>query len=157
MTREDKCLLAIEKGFTYNPETGKVYGIRGKECINLRKDGYGLMIFQIDKKRYNLLTHHFAWYYIYKNCHFEQLDHINGIRNDNRIKNLRTVNSQQNHFNRHFTKNDIRVKGFTYIIKKNKFRSSITINKKFIYLGYFDTEQEARDAYLKAKEKYHVI
>jgi hypothetical protein len=156
MTREEKCLLAIEKGFTYNPQTGKIYGIRGS-IINckLHKAGYIHFTIRLNKKEYKLLGHHFAWYWVYKNCDFEQLDHINGIRNDNRIENLRIVSNQQNNFNRHFSKGDKKVKGYHKYY--NKFIAQIGVDNKYKYLGLFNTEQEAREAYLKAKEKYHVI
>ena len=37
---------------------------------------------------------------------------------------------------------------------KNKFKSSVCINKRSIYLGTFNTPEEAHAAYLKAKEEY---
>jgi hypothetical protein len=148
MTREEKCLLAIEKGFTYNPETGKIYGIHNKE-IERNINGYIQFLVKHNEKLYKIYAHHFAWYWVYKNCNFEQIDHINFVKNDNRIKNLRTVNNQQNHFNRP------NVKGFTKCGKK--YYSHIKFNGKSIHIGTYETEQEAREAYLKAKEKYHVI
>lgn len=77
------------------------------------------------------------------------LDHINGIRDDNRVENLRIVSHQQNSFNR---KN---VKGFT--IRNKKYVAEIQLNRTSIHLGSFDTEHEARNAYLQAKLKYHII
>lgn len=155
MTREEKCLLAIEKGFTYNPETGKIYGIRGKQVLKKHIDGYIQISFKLNKKKYYLLGHHFAWYCTYNTNNFEQLDHINGIRYDNRIQNLREVSNKQNCFNRNFSKKNIGVKG--YFKLGNKYRASISNNSKTIHIGVYNTEQEAREAYLKAKEKYHVI
>lgn len=35
MTREEKCKLAIEKGFTYDEITGKVFSPYNKEPISL--------------------------------------------------------------------------------------------------------------------------
>jgi hypothetical protein len=151
MTREEKCLLAIERGFTYNPETGKVYNRYSKELINKHSAGYIDISIKLNKKTYHLLAHHFAWYWIYKTTDFEQLDHINGIRKDNRIKNLRSVTCQKNHFNRS------NVKGFTFYKRDKIFIAQICVNDKRIILGRFITEEEAREAYLKAKEKYHVI
>jgi hypothetical protein len=158
MTREEKCLLAIERGFTYNPETGKIYGVRGKEITTKRQDGYIAISIRIKKNIIQLLAHHFAWYYVFNIVNIKkEIDHINGIRDDNRIENLRLVTRQENHFNRHFysgekIKGYINVKGF-----KKEYRANIGVNGNTIYLGSFHTEQEAREAYLKAKEKYHVI
>jgi hypothetical protein len=77
------------------------------------------------------------------------LDHINGIRDDNRVENLRIVSNQQNCFNR---KN---VKG--YYIRNGKYVAEIMINRLSIPLGTFDKEYDARNAYLQAKQKYHII
>ena len=79
------------------------------------------------------------------------VDHINGKTIDNDIKNLRLVNLQQNNLNK------TKAKGYHFNKENSKWRSIISANKKRIHLGYFDTEEEAREAYLRAKEIYHVI
>jgi hypothetical protein len=150
MTREEKCKLAIERGYTYNPETGEVYNRYGKVSKSIHKTGYIYIGITLNKKAYNLKSHHFAWYCVYKEC-VEEIDHINGIRNDNRIFNLRSVTHQQNNWNR------VNAKGYTWNKTVNKWHSQITLNYKKIYLGCFDTKQEARNAYLQAKEKHHII
>ena len=80
-----------------------------------------------------------------------QIDHINHIRDDNRIENLRLVTCQQNHFNRSG------VKGFNWDNKRNKWRSYIYLDGKMINLGRSDCMLEARAKYLRAKAKYHII
>lgn len=149
MTREEKCLLAIEKGYTYNPETGEVFSRFGR-LIKSKSYGYILLIFQKNNKRYNLKCHQFAWYCIYKEC-VNEIDHINGIRNDNRIINLRSVSHQQNIWNQ------TKAKGYYWYKRDNKWQSQIKFNGKQICLGRYNTEEEARNAYLQAKEKYHII
>lgn len=149
MTREEKCQLAIEKGFTYNPETGKIYGIKGKEINNLTNGYIRILLYDNNKKIY-LKGHHFAWYWVNKEC-LEFLDHINGIRNDNHICNLRGVTHQQNMWNK------TKAKGYSWYKKSNKWRVKISFNNKKIHIGYFDNEEDARAAYLEAKEKYHKI
>ncbi len=150
MTRLDRIKLAIQKGFTYNEITGKIYGIRGKE-ITKKNDGYiSIILRDLDNKQYLLLGHQFA-YYIKYNKIVEQIDHIDGNRLNNRIDNLREVTNQQNSFNRHNTK------GYYFNKRDNNFRAQIKLNNKNIYLGSFDTEKEARQAYLDVKNKYHII
>jgi hypothetical protein len=46
-------------------------------------------------------------------------------------------------------------KGYTK--RKNKWIAQIKLDYKNIYLGSYNTEEEARQAYLLAKEKYHII
>ncbi len=150
MTREEKCRLAIEKGYTYNPETGKMYGPRREEIIGKIKSGYIQIKLWIDNKKYNLFAHQFAWYLVHREC-VKQIDHINGIRDDNRICNLRAVTNQQNSFNR------TKAKGYSWDKARNKWVTQIHINGKKIYLGRFDSEEDARTAYLQAKEIYHII
>ncbi len=50
MTRLARCKFLKEKGYTYNPETGKVFGIRGKELKKKDKDGYFIIGFHFNKK-----------------------------------------------------------------------------------------------------------
>jgi hypothetical protein len=151
MTREEKCELAIEKGYTYDQETGKIYSRFNKEITSKFKTGYHFFILiDKNKKRHQLLAHIFGWYCINKEC-VEQIDHINGIKDDNRILNLRSVNNQQNHFNR------ITAKGYYWNKRVDKWQCQIMLNNKSIHLGYFEKEEDARAAYLEAKEKYHTI
>jgi hypothetical protein len=148
MTREEKCKIAISLGIKYEKETGKVFGIRGKE-IKCKNDGYIQIGICHNNKHFFLKAHQFGYYCVYNKI-VEQIDHKNGIRDDNRITNLRSVTHQENQFNR------IGVKGYTYNKKRNKYQSQIWYNNKSIYLGRFDTEEEAREVYLKAKNKYHI-
>jgi len=141
MERIEKCKVLESKGYTYNPETGQIFGIRGKEIKNKNKWGYIYLMG-------NLFAHHFAWYMTYGNVDFNELDHINRIKNDNRIFNLRIVTTQQNQFNKDS-------KGYYWDKTNNKWLSQIGIDGKVIHLGRFTTEQEARESYLNAKKKYH--
>jgi hypothetical protein len=149
MTRKERCELAIEKGFTYNPKTGEILFKNEKKFI-YNHSGYSILYLYLGNNKFQLRGHHFAWYYMYKEC-VEEIDHINGIRDDNRIINLRSVTRQQNQWNRKTAK------GYYLDKKTNKFNSQIYLNRKRIRLGYFDTEEEARNAYVNAKEKYHII
>jgi hypothetical protein len=146
MTRQEKCKIALELGYTYNPITGQILGSRGFEVGHLRKEGYiGLYTPQFK----HLQAHHFAWYYVYGNVDFEQLDHINQIKTDNRIDNLRIATHQLNQMNRTF-------KGYWFDKTRNKYKTSIMVNHKSMYQGYFNTEEEAKKKYLELKKLYHL-
>jgi len=80
----------------------------------------------------------------------KSIDHIDRNKLNNNLNNLRIVSHQENMFNTN-------AKGYEFDKRINRYASYITLNSKKIHLGYFDTEEEARNAYLKAKEKYHVI
>ena len=151
MTREERCKLAIERGFTYNSKTGKIL-YNGKNNYIYIHNGYLELYLYKDRKKNTLRAHQFAWYWVNKEC-VEEIDHINGIRDDNRICNLRSVTRQQNQWNR------TTAKGYYKQTYKDSiyYRSQIYVNTKRIHLGSFSTEQEAKQAYLNAKEKYHII
>jgi hypothetical protein len=150
MTREERCELAIEKGYTYNTETGLIYNRFGNVYNRKHSRNYIMIAIYHENKQYIILGHQFAWYYVNKEC-VECLDHINGIAYDNRICNLRSITPQKNCFNQ---KN---AKGYCWNKNAKKWQSQIGINKKSIFLGYFNTELEAKNAYLLAKQKYHII
>jgi len=80
----------------------------------------------------------------------QQIDHIDRNRNNNQVSNLRVVSSQENHFNTN-------AKGYYWFKRDKKWKAQIKINSKQIHLGLFDNEEDARLAYIEAKEKYHVI
>ena len=141
--------MAIEKGFTYNPETGKVFGIKGKEIICKRLD-YIILQITFNGKKYVLNAHQFAWYWVNKECVIE-IDHRNGVKVDNKISNLRSITHQKNNWNR------VNAKGYYYNKKYKKYHASIGFNGKIIHLGSFEKEEEARAVYLDAKKKYHII
>ena len=146
MIRLDKCKLAKKLGYIYNPDTGDVIGLRGKP-LKTKNNGY-LEITGYKNNRLRLLCHTFAWWWV-NGTTPNYIDHINMVKTDNRICNLRSVTNQQNCFNR------TNAKGYTWNKRHSKWMSKIKVNSKTINLGYYNTEQEARNAYLAAKEIYH--
>lgn len=87
------------------------------------------------------------------------VDHINGNSLDNRRSNLRLATTQQNGCNRAMSRNNTSgYKGVTLCTGKwspGKWKSTIKVNMKEIYLGVFRTKQEAHEAYQAASVKYH--
>jgi hypothetical protein len=81
-----------------------------------------------------------------------QIDHIDRDRSNDRIENLRDVTSSQNKWN---TKKYDNAKGCHWIKSRRKWHAQIRINGKQTFLGYHDTEAEARTAYLAARIEYH--
>ena len=142
--------MFVEKGFTYNPETGDIFNHNNKIVDKVGKTGYINCFYCENNKNYNCKSHRLAWYIMTGEI-AEQVDHINGIRTDNRFVNLRNVSNQKNSFNRK------KVKGYYWRKDIMKYRSYIKLNYKQIHIGYFDTEEEARQAYLNAKKEYHII
>ena len=116
----------------------------------LKKNGYIQIVF--NKKSY--LAHRLI--YILHNGNIPKfIDHINGIRNDNRIENLRGCTQHQNLLNRKgFGKS--KYKGvYAYGKKTIKYKSQIMLDAKLIYLGSYKTEEEAAKSYNEAAIKLH--
>lgn len=147
--REKWIKCAIEMGYTCNPETGDVFGLRGN-ALNAKNVGYKIMNVKNEGKLRFIFHHQFIWYYV-NNEVVDCIDHINGDKLDNRICNLRSVTQQKNCFNK---KN---IKGFHFRPKLNKWHCQINSCGKKIYLGLYNTKEEAHQTYLDAKKIYHVI
>jgi hypothetical protein len=76
------------------------------------------------------------------------VDHINKDKLDNRLENLRMVTKAQNNKNRDSYKDSSsKYKGVYFDKNNNKWKASITINYKQIYIGRYQTELEAAQAY----------
>ena len=78
-----------------------------------------------------------------------EIDHIDNDKSNNNIENLRIVNHSENN------QNKLSTKGYTWDKRDNKYKAQIKVNKKHHNLGCYDTAEEARDAYLIGKAKYH--
>lgn len=78
----------------------------------------------------------------------DYIDHINGDRSDNRIENLRDITNQQNSCNRKGVDGTSSIyKGVTWNRSLSKWQASIHHNYKNIYIGLFDCEIAAANAY----------
>ena len=78
----------------------------------------------------------------------KDVDHINRIRHDNRFENLRYVTRNENEWNTSIVEN---AKGYSWHKERNKWQARICINGKLKNLGYFEKEEDARQAYLDAR------
>jgi hypothetical protein len=86
-----------------------------------------------------------------------QIDHINGIKHDNRKCNLRLATNTQNQRNTFKRKRETssKYKGVHWRKDMGKWASRIAYEGKRIYLGYYDDETEAAEAYnMKALELF---
>lgn len=83
----------------------------------------------------------------------KSLDHKNGDGHDNRISNLRKATIQQQ--NQNTAPYGIYPKGVSYIKDRSKFKSQIKDpNGKRIFLGYFDSADDAASAYRRKAEEF---
>ena len=155
MTREEKCKLFESKGYTYNPETGEIFGVRGKPVSRITDDGYNYLGLRLNKKLIQLLGHHFAWWNHYGEIHEDNvlvIDHWDQDKTNNKISNLRLTTQTENLLN---SSRADKTKGYTFCKRTGKWKATISYKRKSILLGYFDTGEEARQAYLDALKIYY--
>ncbi len=100
-------------------------------------------------------AHRVIWALIYGKQPEHGIDHINGIPDDNRLENLRDVPQAINVQNTHRKRKDSGLDYAGVYKYRNKFGSHIHIDGYRKYLGLFENQEEAHQAYLDAKRKYH--
>lgn len=94
------------------------------------------------------LAHRLAWYFVHGKWPDKQIDHINGIKTDNRISNLRLATHSQNVRNRPAYKNTASGrKGVYWHSQNKKWQALIVINGRNKSLGLFEDKEEASRAY----------
>lgn len=146
----------------YDPETGifiwrvsrggKV--IAGSTAGLVQRNGY--VYIRVDRRRY--LAHRLAWLYIHGKFPSDQIDHINRVRTDNRISNLRAATNAENTQNRSKrSDNTSGVIGVYWDNKRQKWRAQIRLNGHNIFLGSYQTVEEAAAARAAAKATYHTF
>jgi len=149
LTLQEKLEFFKEKGWTYDAETGNIYSHKNALITGKHTTGYLQCNVYYYKKLINVYAHQLA-YYLYTGKVPTTIDHINQCITDNRICNLREVTKQENTFNS-------KSKGYSYDKHAKKYKAYIKINNKLIHLGYYECEQDARQAYLNGKKIHHVI
>ena len=145
----------------FDYKDGGLYWRVQRPCIEIgQRAGYtgnsGYRIININRKNYR--EHRLVWLWHYGTMPLNQLDHINRIRNDNRIENLRECTTKENHQNRSIgTNNTSGHIGVSWDKKPNKWKAHITVDGKSSHLGYFERLEDAVAARLNAQKLYHTF
>ena len=133
-----------ETGFLTRKKTLKYNAKAGDTLKTINSMGY--VTLSVAGKRY--LAHRLIWLYVYGAWPKHEIDHINGIRHDNRISNLRDVSHQANINNLKIDKrNKYGCKGISFHKKAQKFAVDFVRFGTRHYLGLFDTLEAAKSAY----------
>jgi len=147
------------KRLTYDPETGDfrwlVAPYRHPKLLGAvaGTPQYGYTIIRIARRGYK--AHRLAWLYMYGEVPHE-IDHINCVRSDNRISNLRVCTKAGNSQNTRKRPNMTSTyKGVSLRRLTGKWKAGIDVSGRRIYLGYYDTEEAAHAAYCEAAQKHH--
>lgn len=122
---------------------------------SINQDGY----FVGKINNITLLSHRVIWAMMTGNNPSCQIDHINGVRSDNRFHNLRDVSHYDNHRNlRRSSNNKSGITGVYWSERTQKWVAQIQVNGKQKNLGYFLSKDDAiscrRDA--EKRNGFHV-
>ena len=148
----------LREVLNYNQETGVFtwavsHGWRSKVgSVAGGPHSRGYKDVRVDMKRY--LQHRLAWLYIHGRWPANEIDHINGNRDDNRLCNLREATRSQN--SRNSRKHNHNTHGFkgVGIHDPGYWTANIRVNGKSKYLGRFKDPKIAHGAYARAAKKY---
>ena len=150
---------ALKENLRYDPETGHFWwtkpgGVRRKisePAGHLDESKYVKINFNGSVYRAHRLAFLFMGQEVPK-----QVDHINGIRNDNRWCNLRASCHFTNSFNKgKQPSNTSGYKGVSWDSKSGKWLAQISVRNKKICLGRYDDLETAYEVYCKSADKYH--
>lgn len=159
----------VHELFFYEPETGN---LRWRE--RPRQDFASLLAYVVWNKKYPgkiagartwsghrqlnigkgsaIYVHRIIWLYVYGEWP-KVIDHINGVPDDNRLSNLRSVTTKDN--SRNQCRSRLNKSGETGIRQyKTRWSARICADGKVYHLGTFDTKEEAIAARKAAEQQF---
>lgn len=145
----------------YDPETGLFanngtrHGVARGSPTGTLDASNGYVKIGVCGRRY--YAHRLAWFYVYGEWPENDIDHLNGVRSDNRIANLRAATRALNMQNlRRANENSSSgLLGVERIGNRGFWCARIGVFGKRVYLGCFNNPEDAHQAYLEAKRRLH--
>ena len=140
----------LKKLLSYSPDTGEfgrlvARGPRSKGAA-AGSLSHGYIQIMLDRRVYR--AHRLAWLYTHGVWPVRDIDHIDGNKANNQIKNLREATDSENNCNVGLKSNNTTgYKGVHFYKARNRFQAYAKINGKRIHLGYFPTAELASEAY----------
>lgn len=151
----------LTKVLEYEPESGVfIWKIRASQAVkpgdiagSVNKNGY--LFIKVGKYIYR--AHRLAWFYFYGQwppIENYQIDHIDGNRLNNSIKNLRLASNAKNARNHKlYSHNTSGVSGVHFAEASNKWKATIRYNGRNIHLGYYASFEDAVNARIVAEKE----
>ncbi len=150
----------LDELFHVNPDLGLLIwkkNLGGRFRVNTiagdLNHRFGYVPIRIDRVKYK--RHRLIWFYVYREWPPE-LDHINGIRNDDRIDNLRKATRAQNLWNQAIPSNNTSGhKGISWRKDRNKWTVTLMVNGVHHCIGLYSDIQDAITARKLAEQRFH--
>lgn len=138
---------------TYNRRSG-ILRRNGARIGRIGSSGY--LIYVVDNTEHKV--HRLIFLVVTGEWPEHMVDHINGVRTDNRWVNLRDVPMLYNAQNlrRLQVDNTSGFMGVSWYKRKHKWLAQIRVNRVKKTLGYYDTPDQAHASYLAARRELHV-
>lgn len=151
---ENELASELRKFFTYDKKSGVIQHRKTRRSISIKPDAGGYLRLSFRGKQ--VFAHRAAW--LIANGPFPpgkpQVDHINGKRDDNRLKNLRAVSTSENLRNQSCNvRSNTGIRGVSLV--GGKYLTLIGYKKKSIFLGRFDSLIDAAKARSDAEIRYN--
>jgi hypothetical protein len=150
----------LQRLFHYSPDTGiftrlvAISTTRAGDVAGYTHTISGYHRIKINNRKF--LTHRLVWLYVYGFFPPNEIDHINGVRNDNRLTNLRLATRTENMRNiSKNSKNKTGFKGVSFNEKTKKYSVKITVDGKEVYIGKILTLKGAVNAYRNLALKHY--
>ncbi|HMW19238.1 MAG TPA: HNH endonuclease signature motif containing protein [Accumulibacter sp.] len=158
--------LTVEEArsrLNYDPATGRLTWKKLRNTLRIGEEAKSLDVagyVQVNISGTMVKGHRLAWLLHYGDWPDGDIDHINGVRNDNRISNLRCVSPKVNCQNQRVGSRPS-VTGLIGVHLQDRgrpnkrYRAKIYVDGRQIHLGGYATPEEAHAAYVLAKRKHH--
>jgi hypothetical protein len=153
-TKELPSISSLEARLHYDKDTGELYHLSTNKPVRANS-GAGYYCLCMDDQVY--LVHRIVWKMVYGvDPGSYEIDHINGIRNDNRLSNLRLVTSSEQNKNRRLSKrNKSGIKGVCWESSRRKWRATVGAHPSLTLVGRFDRLDDAKEAVRLARERLY--
>jgi hypothetical protein len=150
----DQLAALVRLKFEYDRESGilsrkMAKGLKPVGTLN--SEGY--LVTKLSVKQYRV--HRLAWLIVHGKWPEWEIDHINGLKTDNRWANLRDVPPSLNQHNKHKPQRNSSTSYRGVTRRGNRFAAALEADGRSIFAGLYDTPEEASAAYLATKAIYH--
>lgn len=151
----------LQEFLHYEPTTGEFTRIKRSRGVTLNGEVAGSLhatrgYWRIRVRGKCYAAHRLAWLYVYGVWPTKEIDHINRIKTDNRIANLRELTTAENQQNVDIARNNTSGhKGVVFHKRYRKYQAYIRVNRHLKSLGSFETLEEAVEARKAAEQVWH--
>lgn len=137
-------------GRVYSDKKGSLREVKG----SVDKNGYLKLIISIAPCKYKYFRKHRFIIMAFKGESPLKINHKDGDKTNNAISNLEYVTNQENQCHRRLSEG--KIVGVCWGKKERKWRAYIQVNKQWMHLGFYETKEEAKNAYVNKHKELNI-